>query len=86
MRDEEIREELEDLRREIAKLQREIASLKGSMDWAEDQFEDHEERIKVIEKILDVVYDEEGKQYKSKYLNKLYGMIKGLERKMKSRS
>ncbi|QDA32043.1 hypothetical protein FH039_11105 [Thermococcus indicus] len=83
MRDEEIREELEDLRREIAKLRRDVASLKGDMEWAEDQFEDHEARIKVIEKILDVVYDEEGRQYKSKYLNKLYGMIKGLERKIK---
>ncbi|NJF25363.1 hypothetical protein [Thermococcus sp. Bubb.Bath] len=82
MTESELREELDELRKEISKLRKEIADLKGGAEWADDQFENHEARIRTIEKILDVTYDEEAGQYKSKYLNKLYGMIKGLERRI----
>ena len=74
--------ECEELEREIEKLRKEINKLKGGQEWAEDELEDHNKRISTIEKILDVYYDQERGQYRSKYLARVYATLKKLERKV----
>lgn len=72
----------EELEREIEKLKKEINKLKAGQEWAEDELGDHNKRITTIEKILDVYYDQERGQYRSKYLARVYATLKKLERKV----
>ncbi len=75
-------ERIEELEREIEKLKKEINKLKASQEWYEDELAAAEERIKVLEKLLDVYYDKEKQAWRSKFLARIYATLMKHERKL----
>ena len=75
-------ERLSELEREIEKLKRELNKIKSGQEWYDDELEDHNKRITIVERILDVYYDNEASRWQSRYLRRIYATLKKLERKL----
>jgi len=75
-------ERCKELEREIEKLRKEINKLKAGQEWVEDELEDYNKRITVIEKILDVFYDNDKGRWRSKFLTRIYATLMKHERKL----
>jgi len=73
---------IEELEREIEKLRKEINKLKGAQEWYDDELANYNERLKVIEKVLDIYYDKEKQSWRSRFLSRIYATLMKHERKL----
>jgi len=75
-------ERINELEKEVEKLKREINKLKGSFEWYDTELANQQERIKTLEKLLDVYYDKEKQAWRSKFLARIYAMLMKHEKKL----